>query len=394
MRRLAAVSLATSIAAGACTPTPDPPTRARLDVADVLGSGVAAGFDRALQPRPFVFPDDHGAHPDFAAEWWYFTGNLETTTGHRLGYQVTFFRTALVPPGARTQRPSLWATNQVWMAHFAVTDVDGTTFQAFDRFQRGALGLAGADAEPWRVWLDDWSVEQVGETPFPARLRARQSLDGNSPAGDYLALDLLLEPLKPAVLQGERGLSRKGPSPGNASFYYSLSRLRTRGTVRVNNVDHAVTGLSWLDREWSTSVLESGQVGWDWFAVQLDDGSELMYYQIRSGDGSAAPQSAGTLVRADGSYVALAADSTDVRVDAFWQSPLDGTRYPSAWTLSVPERGIELSIVPLLAQQELDLAFRYWEGAVEVVGRGAHGVPVSGRGYVELTGYAEGGPHP
>jgi predicted secreted hydrolase len=374
----------------ACSPASTTPPDGRLDVVDVLGGSDVEGFDRAVAPRPFAFPADHGAHPGFAAEWWYFTGNLEDPSGIRFGYQLTFFRTALRPPSASAARQSDWATSQVWMAHFAVTEIDGAAFHAFDRFQRGALGLAGARVRPWHVWLDDWSLEQTGDEPFPARLRAA-AVDGDD---RRVAIDVVVEPSKPVVLQGEEGLSRKGPSPGNASYYYSFTRLQTAGTVHVDGRDHRVEGSSWLDREWSTSVLESGQVGWDWFAVQLDDGTDLMYYRIRAADGSASPQSAGTLVLADGSYAPLPADDVDLQVLGTWQSPIDGATYPSGWRLSVPDRGIELRIEPALRGQELDLAFRYWEGSVEVNGTGPDRAPVHGRGYVELTGYAGDGLHP
>ena len=407
-----------SVMLAACQPGPAVEPAARLRVADVLGAAPAAGFERALEPRELAFPADHGPHPGFRSEWWYFTGNLRSAAGRRFGYQLTFFRTALHPPGAAPPRTSAWATDQVWMAHFAITDAGGGRFFAFDRFQRQALGLAGARSEPWRVWLDDWSLEQTGAGPFPIRLRARaggedaagpaggSGAPGGVPvdaeaaagtataagpeAGGTVAIDLELAPLGPPVLHGDRGLSRKGPTPGNASFYYSYSRLRSAGTIVVVGAAHAVEGNSWLDREWSTSALEGDLVGWDWFGLQLDDGRELMFYRLRRADGSAAPASGGTLVGADRSVSPLDAADVDLQVRGTWGSPIDGTRYPNAWTLSLPAHGIVLEVEPLLAGQELDLAFRYWEGAVSVAGRGPGGAPLSGSGYVELTGYAEG----
>ncbi len=382
----------------ACAPAPEIPTAARLQITDILGGTRAAGLERALEPRDFSFPADHGPHPTFAAEWWYLTGNLQTAAGRPFGYQITFFRTSL---GA-TPRPrddasgpesndSAWATNQVWMVHFAVADIDTGRFFAFDRFQRGALGLAGATASPWRVWLDDWSLEQEGSESFPLRLRARERLEAGGDAGDQVAVDLLVSPLKDVVLQGDRGLSQKGPTPGNASFYYSFTRLQTTGTVQIGDQRFAVEGTSWLDREWSTSALADGQVGWDWFALQLSDGTELLYYQLREADGSASAHSSGTLVLADGSSRRLDPSDVELRVERTWISPIDGTAYPSGWRLLIPARRVELRIEPLIENQELDLTFRYWEGAVSVTGAGLNGTPVTGRGYVELTGYAEGG---
>jgi len=394
MCTLAAVLLGVMTTSIGCAPRAEEVTPERLSVADVLGPDASTGFARALAPRPLAFPADHGPHPDFASEWWYFTGNLDGADGGRLGYQLTFFRTALAPPSSLSPRSSPWATGQAWMAHFAVSDISGGTFRAFDRFERGALGLAGGQADPWRVWLDDWSLEQVGEAPFPLRLRAATGIDDGGDGGARLALDLRLEPLKPVVLQGDEGLSRKGATPGNASYYYSFTRLRTVGTVRLGGREIAVEGASWLDREWSTSVLEQGQQGWDWFALQLDDGVDLMYYQIREADGAPSPTSAGTLVLTDGSYEPLGDGAVELRVEDYWTSPIDGARYPAGWQLGVPGHGIALRITPLLADQELDVAFRYWEGAVEVSGNGVGGAPVSGRGYVELTGYAGGGSPP
>ncbi len=389
------------LAAGsiACSTETDPaPERRRLDVVDVLGGEQTDGFERALEPILFAFPSDLGAHPRFAAEWWYFTGNLDADDGRRFGYQLTFFRTSLRPPALLEERPSSWATDQVWMAHFALTDAAGGTFSAFERFQRGSLGLAGAQSAPWRVWLDDWSLEQTGPTSFPVRLRAHGGPAASRPAttpGDAgVAIDLIVEPDKPIVLQGDRGLSQKGPTPGNASYYYSFTRLRTRGTVRVSGEELPVTGASWLDREWSTSVLEAGQVGWDWFALQLDDGRDLVYYQLRETDGQASAESAGTLVLADGSAIRLDPGSVALEIEDTWTSPLDGTRYPARWTLSLSELGLRLGVTPVFAAQELDLAFRYWEGAVDVSGTGPDGDPIRGHGYVELTGYAGGGSHP
>ena len=385
-------------ASAACAPAPEAPPAARLQITDVLGGIGAAGLERALEPREFSFPADHGPHPTFASEWWYLTGNLQTAAGRSFGYQVTFFRTSLgAPPLPRTDDSapgidgSAWATNQVWMAHFAVADIGPGRFFAFDRFQRGALGLAGATAFPWHVWLDDWSLEQDGSGPFPLRLRARERLEAGGDAGDEVAVDLLISPLKDMVLQGDRGLSQKGPTPGNASFYYSFTRLQTSGTMRIGDQRFAVEGTSWLDREWSTSALPDGQVGWDWFGLQLSDGTELLFYQLREADGSPSAHSGGTLVLADGSSSRLDAADVELTVEHTWISPIDATVYPSGWRLSIPARGVELRIEPLIENQELDLTFRYWEGAVSVAGVGLDGTLVSGRGYVELTGYAEGG---
>jgi predicted secreted hydrolase len=356
--------------------------RARLSLTGTLAGEDTAGYARATTPRPFVFPADHGPHPDFRSEWWYVTGNLAAADGRDFGFQLTIFRSALSPVAPASE--SAWATRQAYMAHFTVTDVTGRSFHAYERFARGAVGLAGASADPFRVWLEDWVIEGEAASTFPLRLQA---------AGDGAALRLRLRAGKPVVSQGEDGLSRKGPEEGNASYYYSLTRLPAEGSLVLDGDTLAVSGSAWLDREWSTSALGEDMVGWDWFALQLSDGWDLMIYRLRRADGSATPESAGVLVDPDGGTVPLAW-GTDVTVDAVgtWTSPLDGARYPSGWRLAVPARGWSLAVEPRLPDQELDLSFRYWEGAVSVEGTGEAGRPVSGRGYVELTGYAGAAP--
>jgi predicted secreted hydrolase len=228
-----------------------------------------------------------------------------------------------------------------------------------------------------RVWLGDWAAEGRPPDGEPFRLRAR---DGG------VAIDLSLGSVKPAVLHGERGLSRKGEEPGNASYYYSLTRMPTVGQVRVDGRAVPVEGLAWMDREWSTSALGPDLVGWDWFALQLDDGRELMVYRLRRRDGTIAAASRGTLIAADGLPRDLDPDGTDVATLDHWTSPRGGTRYPARWRVRVPAVGLDLVVTPLLPDQELDLAVRYWEGAVRVGGTAA-GRPVGGAGYVELVGY-------
>ncbi|MHB1398495.1 MAG: lipocalin-like domain-containing protein [Trichloromonadaceae bacterium] len=369
--------LFTLLFAGCSDPAPAPRDTRKLSLSDTLGAEESAGYARALAPRPFVFPADHGPHPEFKTEWWYYTGNLAAADGRRFGYQLTFFRIALTPQPI--PRASAWGVNQLTMAHFAVTDAEGKRFVSAERFARNALGLAGAQAAPFRVWLEDWQASGPQQT-FPMRLQA---------ATDQVALDFTLEAGKPLVLQGERGLSRKSAEAGNASYYYSLTRLPTRGTLRLGDEEFQLVGHSWLDREWSTSALAPDQTGWDWFALQLDDGHELMYYQLRRQDGSADPASAGVWVRPDGSSQGLGQGDLTLESTKTWTSPRGG-RYPAGWRLRVAQEDLDLAIEPLLADQELDVTIRYWEGAVKISGQ-RNGQPVSGYGYVELTGYAEEG---
>ncbi len=347
----------------------------RLSVAETLGGEQMSGFARAIGPREFQFPEDHGPHPEFKTEWWYYTGNLQTESGRRFGYQLTFFRTALRP--AAVPRSSGWAANQVYMAHFALTDPVAARFHHFERFSRGAQGLAGAVAIPFRVWLENWSTTSRADQGLPMQLRAA--------AGEVM-IDLELNSLKPVVLQGDQGLSQKSAEPGNASYYYSLTRLLTRGEIRLGKERFAVTGNSWLDREWSTSALGENQVGWDWFSLQFDDGRELMYYQLRQQDGQADPHSSGVLVDVDGSSLRLEPQDLRLEVVEHWISPHSGGRYPARWRLQVPATQLDLEIVPLLADQELQTSVRYWEGAVSIQGRAGQ-EKLRGYGYVELTGY-------
>jgi predicted secreted hydrolase len=354
----------------------EPDVQARVQ--GVAQAADASGFARAARGQPLTFPADYGPHPDFQTEWWYYTGNLAGEDGRHFGYQFTIFRRAMQPPAGRAERASDWGADQVYMGHFAVTDVAGERFHSFERLARGAAGLAGAQAEPYAVWLEDWRVEDVPGQPGMTRVQAA--------AGD-VAIDLLLTDAKGPVLQGDQGYSQKGPDSGNASFYYSLTDLATDGTVTIDGTAYPVSGLSWKDHEYSTSALESNQVGWDWFAIQLDDGTEMKAFHIRQADGSVDPFSAGSFVDEDGAVTHLSRDDFQIEVDETWRSPRSGAEYPARWTVAVPSLGLRLELEPWLADQELNVSYNYWEGAVRVNGERA-GQPVSGNGYVEMTGYA------
>lgn len=375
--RITAFIIAALLLAACSIGAASPTTSGQISAIDVLSTTAGTGFARATAPHPFVFPQDHGPHQDFATEWWYYTGNLDTANGRHFGFQLTFFRFGLASqPSAR---PSDWGTTNIYMAHFALSDITARQFYAFDRFSRNAAGLAGAQSEPFRVWLDDWGVTGTGTATFPMLLRAAQGA---------AAIDLTLEGGKPVVLQGNQGLSQKSAEPGNASYYYSLTRMPTSGSVTVNGERFVVTGLSWMDREWSTSSLAQNIAGWDWFALQLSDGRDLMYYQLRDKDGNADTYSSGTLVAADGSTSTIHRDDMRLTVTNTWPSPQSGATYPSGWRMQVPSANLDLTITPYQPDQELRLATVYWEGAVQITGS-ANGQAVSGDGYVELTGYAE-----
>lgn len=346
--------------------------------AEVLATAyIPAGFARAEGPRAFSFPFDFGPHPDFQTEWWYYTGHLESSDGHRFGYQLSFFRRALLPIELAPERDSQWATNQIYMGHFALTDIDGEDFYAYERFARGAAGLAGASNDPYSVWLEDWRVEQTGPDTFSLYAASN---------GIVIVLDLVDS--KGPILQGDDGYSQKGPEAGNASYYYSQTRLQSSGRLQIGEQSYQVEGLSWKDHEISTSALSTDQAGWDWFSIQLDNGYELMLYQLRGVDGRIDPYSSGALIGPNGEVTHLALDDFDIEALGSWQSPHSGAEYPMGWRIRIPQADLELEIEPHLTDQELRLSFTYWEGAVQVRGRFG-GETVSGQGYVELTGYAE-----
>jgi len=347
-------------------------------LAELLSDRGIEAYAQAAEPRDFSFPEDHGPHPDFRNEWWYITGNLDGENDERFGFELTIFRFSLTPVHDHDPNASAWKTNQVYIGHFAITDVGNANFHVAQRYARGSLGLAGAQADPFKIWLEDWAI------------KFRNDHWQINASDKDIAIDLTLSPLKPPVLNGIDGLSQKSSERGNASYYYSIPRLRTVGTLQIENEDYSVTGLSWLDREWGSSGLSHEHQGWDWFSIQLSDGSDLMFYSLRKNDGSRDPYSAGTWITADGHSVHLSNDDVDIGVEDHWDSPLGGT-YPMAWHLRIPQIDLHLSLRPVLDAQELRTTVRYWEGAVDVVGQKA-GMPVEGRGYVELTGYARRDP--
>lgn len=369
------IALLLLLSASACDhPTETAPRSAgvSISVSEGLGRTPDPGFERAIEVRELMFPRDHGPHPSFATEWWYFTGNLFDDQGQRFGYQLTLFRIGLTP-GIPID-DSAWRSNQIYMGHLAVSDIAQQQHYSEERFSRAAAGLAGAQGGPVAVWLGPWSIRgaDVGEL-FPLHLKA----DGGN-----FEIDLKLNPGdRPLILQGDRGLSRKSAEPGNASYYYSYTRLPTHGVIRVDDTAHRVKGNSWFDREWSSSALASDQVGWDWFSLQLDDGRDLMFYRLRDRAGRQHPFSQGVLVDSRGIIASLDTKSVTVTPTRFWTSE-DGARYPLAWRLESELYKLDLRIEASLDRQEMQMAVSYWEGAVDV--SGSH----SGMGYLELSGYA------
>jgi len=359
---MAATLLGGSWLLAGCAPQSEP------DSSIKLASGASPDFTEAAEPLEFDSGRDHGPHFEFQTEWWYYTGNLESKAGSRYGYQLTLFRRGLQPGLAR--RPSWFASNQIYFAHLALTDASLGEHRAFERFSRGVDGLAGASGDPFRVYLEDWSVAALDSAGSIIRLQAREQ---------DLALDLRLQAVHPLVAHGPGGLSLKGAGSTDASYYFSFTALQTEGSLSVRGEQFDVQGSSWFDHEWGSSVLPSGAAGWDWFGLQLDDGRELMLYQVRAGQDVLI--SGGTLVEEDGHVVWLSATDFVIETLGTWNSRLSDSEYPAGWRIVLAEDDLELELRPLLADQENRLSIVYWEGAVDVLGT------VSGRGYVELTGY-------
>jgi predicted secreted hydrolase len=349
-----------------------------ISLSKAMGNVENEDFSRAIEKRKFVFPYDHGPHPDFRTEWWYLTGNLVAEDNSKFGYQFTIFRTALTKEKA--ERNSEWSTNQIYMAHFAVTDISNNKFYYDEKFSREGNNLAGAQINPLKVWLEDWQIVQAGDKVLfdlhVINLKAKT---------DKAEINFLLEAVKPFVLQGDEGLSQKGKLLGNASYYYSYTRLKTKGKIILDGKEFSAEGYSWMDREWSTSALSEDQKGWDWFALQLDDNTEIMYYQMRKKDGSPDLFSKGVFVDESGKSQIVKKDNVNLEVIDYWESP-GGEKYPSGWRLKILKKEIDLTLTPAIKNQLMDVAVRYWEGSVKIVGS-KNGSKITGSGYVELTGY-------
>lgn len=340
---------------------------------------------RAEGRREWRFPRDHGQHPAYRLEWWYYTGILTTGRGRRFGYQVTFFRQGL--PGARAGRASAWAVRSLYLGHMALSDLSGRRFLRASRMGRDSLGLSGAAAHRHQVWIGPWRAEALPGDPHGVRLHV---------VTGKFALELILRSRRPPVLHGRDGLDAKGPAPGQASWYYSLTRLATEGTLRLDGVEHTVRGTTWMDHEFGSGQLPPDVAGWDWLALRLEDGSDLMLYRIRGRDGSATAQSGGTWIASDGRGTPLAFSGPEgqgatMTPGKTWRSPETGGRYPLHWTVALPALKLQLRVEPAFeAQEQLAGAgtpFSYWEGVVMARGT-REGRSVKGEGYLELTGYA------
>jgi len=355
----------------------------------LLGACLHASADNqyllVTGPCYQTFPQDHGAHPGYRTEWWYYTGNLKTESGERYGYQLTFFRSQISPPGANERwphPPSDWRSQQIFVGHAAISDLGDQKHYHAERMARQALTMAGTTQKEGAttIFIGPWSATINADT---------HHLTAKTP--DF-AIDLALHSIKPPVLHGKAGYSRKGSSAQNASCYYSLTRLLTKGTLGADGKTMAVEGLSWMDHEYSTAPLESGIIGWDWFSLQLSNQTELMLYLLRQMDNQINAASSGTFIDASGISQHLSIHDFNISVLREWKSPQTGGVYPVAWRIQVLPLDLELNVAADLADQEMRTAVStgvtYWEGSVS-----GEGTVVTNRvqaeGYVELTGYAD-----
>ena len=328
--------------------------------------------------RTLVFPWDDYAHPEYKTEWWYYTGHVADAEGNRFGFELVFFRRRS-ETDTRFGIPVRWYGNPVYVGHFAITDFARGEHRYAESFGREKRGQAGAELDAFHVWVNDWSAERFGDL---VRLQA-------SMKGGY-SIDLALRPTKPPVINGEGGISRKGEG-GGVSYYISTTRLAVEGTLVAGGAHRHVVGSAWNDHEILSPEMAKTIRGWDWFSLQFDDDTELMLFHLNRRDGGVDPLSAGTYVRADGTYETFLLDDFEIHATGYWTSPHSGARYPAGWVARVPKLGIEIAIRPSVDDQEVHAVVngvRYWEGSVQVRGT-ANGKAITGLGYCELTGYDE-----
>ncbi|HUE43011.1 MAG TPA: lipocalin-like domain-containing protein [Candidatus Sulfotelmatobacter sp.] len=341
-----------------------------------MHAATESQYSVALPGYHYEFPRDYFNHPDYQTEWWYYTGNVTSADGRHFGFELTFFRQGVSRDAAKT---NAWDVRDLYLAHLALSDLDGGRFYHAERTNRAGPGIAGVNSSAGHIWNGNWEIQSSGEEQTLAAVDPRFQLQFTLRSG------------KPPVIQGENGMSQKASGAGHASHYISLTRLTTSGSIVLNGKTTQVTGLAWMDHEFFTHQLETNQIGWDWFSVQLDDNTELMLFRIRRKDGSVDPFSAATFVDARGQSTHLRSNEFSLRPGETWTSPVTKADYPVQWRITVPKFGIELDLKTPLPSQELTssagtLTPSYWEGAVTYDGARA-GTQIHGAGYLEMTGY-------
>ena len=314
-------------------------------------------FKPALPGYHFSFPQDHAAHEDYKTEWWYYTGHLVSKDRRRFGYELTFFRTGT---DNDSQAKSPWNVQDIYLAHFAISDETHHKFYFFEKLNRTGLKTAGAETDHYSVFNENWSVEQLGD---------RYILRADAPE---FSLHLSLDPLKPPALHGRDGVSQKASCKGCASHYYSITRIKSDGYLEDHGEPIAVTGTSWMDHEFGSNQLTKDQVGWDWYSIQLENNTELMLYLMRNTNGQIDNNSSATIVYPDGHTKNLTLADFQVKSKRVWKSPATHGAYPMDWTISVPSEKLSLAITPDFDDQELrtgkSTGVIYWEGSSSVKG--------------------------
>ncbi|OEF93995.1 lipocalin-like domain-containing protein [Vibrio splendidus] len=329
----------------------------------------AEQFTPVVKGLEITFPADHKAHPDFRHEWWYLTANLIDEDGNALGVQWTQFRFAAAPKdSSNSAKQTTWQSQQIYMAHSAVTTKD--KHYADEKWSRDQAELAGVSASPFRVYLDDWQWTSSSDDLFPATLNANSGQFGYS---------LKLTNNTPYQKQGEQGYSTKSGDGKVASYYYSQPFIDVSGEVTIDGTTHQVSGKGWIDREWSSQFLLDSQQGWDWFALRLSDETSLVVFQLRNSTSGKGSYAHAKLMKQDGSGIAI--KQQDINLTAIKQTEIDGSNYPTKWQVSIPTQQIELTVSALNPNAKMPLSVPYWEGPVLI--EGTH----SGTGYMELTGY-------
>ena len=343
----------------------------------LVATAAAQQYKLALPGYKFQFPRDYFNHEHYQTEWWYYTGNVQARDGHRFGFELTFFRQGI----SRAANSDPWYVHDLWMAHMALSDISGQRFYHEERLNRSGPGIAGVDAESGVVWNGNWQAH-IGQH--------EEDLRG---IGRDFSFALKLVPVKTPVIQGHDGVSRKAAGVGHASHYYSITRLRTSGSIHVNDKAYQVDGTSWMDHEFFTGSMAADESGWDWLSVQFDDGSDLMLYRLRHKDGSIDPYSSGSYVdpRGNSRFLSLH-DFVMTPEGEEWISPVTKAVYPLRWHVSIPMLDLAFDVTTSLRAQEMTDKFgpSYWEGAIDVTGTRAKSA-ARGVGYLEMTGYAEPG---
>ncbi len=346
----------------------------KLNPIALLLSMLLSIYLTALPGYNYQFPADHFNHPAFQTEWWYYTGNLHDSSGHRYGFELTFFRQALQLPQAAVESTGpVWRPDQIYLAHLALTDIDAHTFYHTERLNRAGPGIAGVDINARKYWNGNWQVYWKNLATSEQQLQA---------TCDRFTLTLDLASLKPPVIHGKDGVSQKGPTPGEASHYLSFTHLNAQG--QLDGVP--ISGLAWMDHEFFTQQPNPTLAGWDWFAIQLDNNEELMLYRLRNKSGEISPYSSGTYIDAKGAAHHIEASDVNFTPGRPWH------KYPVDWQITIPKLGLQLAERTTLDEQELSTpgspSPAYWEGAVTYHGT-IHQQPANGVGYLEMTGYGQ-----